>query len=1042
MRNLTSGKRSFAFRSLAIAAVASTLVLTSGVVAANAAAADHSQSTGTFLSGTLFSDAQLVQLGSATASNNGLEPTEVDQSNLDASVLNAMTVTAPGGVGVPLSMADAGTVGNYAQAEDDGSSYGASGVLGSDGAIGVGAPGAGSPAPLTVDLDDTLDAGSASELSDLDLSLGAVSASASIVAGGTPTGAYEIVGSSLVFTSETLAGLTGEVGTLVDALDADLDLLTGTSGVIANDILDSLGILGPFVAINSGNVSITVGLDAAVAPLLTGTLGAGEAVSFDLATGVVTVDLALLNGGTLNGLAPNTVILSSAQLSSISTALTTLVTAYAADVEAAISTALGAAVVDIDLAIDVLGLPVGSVEIDGTVDEVVAGTAITSITIAGVGVGDILPGVGTILDDFLDASGSLGTFIDGLQTELVDPVADVLGPVLIGLEDVLRITVNNQDPEPAVAGQVFTETAFRLELLAPAGGPITSAVTLDVAQATVGPNLVGSPAIITGLVPDNGPESGGTIVTITGTNFLGSSGVTFDGIPGAFVVDSDTQITVTTPAHAPGPVDVVVLGPEGASLPATFTYTPLIAVTDIDPNFGPLVGGTAVDIFGVCFTGATGVTFDGIAGTSFTVVDDAHITVVSPPHAAGAVDVVISGSVICGGDATVTDGFTYVAPGAPTITGIVPDNGPESGGTAVVITGTGFTGATGVTFDGLSGTAFTVVNDTTINVTSPPHAPGIVGVVVEHAAGDSGPFDFTYTPLIGVTSIDPDFGPEGGGTIVEITGVCFTGATGVLFDGVAAIGFVVNSDTSIIATTPPGIPGFVDVTIQGAMACGGDEVVPDGFQYISDDAPVLLSLTPDSGPQSGGTLVTITGSGFTGATGVTFDGIAGTSFTVIDDTTATVVSPAHAPGLVDVVMQHPDGPSAPLGFTYLPATTIIGVNPGSGPEAGGTPVTITGSCFVGATAVLFGSAAAASFVVVNDSTITAVTPPGVGVVDVTVIGSLLCGNDTLDDGYRFIPAAALAATGSTVAPFVNLALLLLMAGAALTMTRKQGDAIG
>ncbi len=56
----------------------------------------------------------------------------------------------------------------------------------------------------------------------------------------------------------------------------------------------------------------------------------------------------------------------------------------------------------------------------------------------------------------------------------------------------------------------------------------------------------------------------------------------------------------------------------------------------------------------------------------------------------------------------------------------------------------------------------------------------------------------------------------------------------------------------------------------------------------------------------------------------------------------------------------------------------------SGPELGGTSVTITGTGFAGATVVDFGTAAAVSFTVVNDTTITADSPAGTGVVDVTV----------------------------------------------------------
>jgi hypothetical protein len=51
------------------------------------------------------------------------------------------------------------------------------------------------------------------------------------------------------------------------------------------------------------------------------------------------------------------------------------------------------------------------------------------------------------------------------------------------------------------------------------------------------------------------------------------------------------------------------------------------------------------------------------------------------------------------------------------------------------------------------------------------------------------------------------------------------------------------------------------------------------------------------------------------------------------------------------------------------------ISPDNGPAAGGTTVTIAGRNFSGATAVMFGSNAATSFVVDSDSQITAVSPP-------------------------------------------------------------------
>lgn len=84
--------------------------------------------------------------------------------------------------------------------------------------------------------------------------------------------------------------------------------------------------------------------------------------------------------------------------------------------------------------------------------------------------------------------------------------------------------------------------------------------------------------------------------------------------------------------------------------------------------------------------------------------------------------------------------------------------------------------------------------------------------------------------------------------------------------------------------------------------------------------PVVNSVAPASGPTAGGTLVTITGSGFTGttgATGVRFAAVNATSYTVVSDSKIVAVSPATTAGAKDVTVTTPAGVSA----VNAPATT-------------------------------------------------------------------------------------------------------------------------
>lgn len=79
---------------------------------------------------------------------------------------------------------------------------------------------------------------------------------------------------------------------------------------------------------------------------------------------------------------------------------------------------------------------------------------------------------------------------------------------------------------------------------------------------TVAPSLCPT---ITSFTPTSGPV--GTSVTITGTNFIAVSSVTFNNVAATFSVDSATQITATVPTTATtGPIRVTTLGGTGSSL--------------------------------------------------------------------------------------------------------------------------------------------------------------------------------------------------------------------------------------------------------------------------------------------------------------------------------------------------------------------------------------------------------------------------------------------------------------------------------------------
>lgn len=131
-----------------------------------------------------------------------------------------------------------------------------------------------------------------------------------------------------------------------------------------------------------------------------------------------------------------------------------------------------------------------------------------------------------------------------------------------------------------------------------------------------------APPAISFVSPTIGAQ--GTIVNIIGTNFTNVTGVSFGGIPAQnFVVSSPTQIIATVGAS--GASGNIVVSTQSGSTTASqqFVFAAAPTVSFFSPQSG--IAGTAVNIFGTAFTGATAVNFGGIPARSFSVVSPTQI---------------------------------------------------------------------------------------------------------------------------------------------------------------------------------------------------------------------------------------------------------------------------------------------------------------------------------------------------------------------------------------------------------------------------------
>ena len=572
---------------------------------------------------------------------------------------------------------------------------------------------------------------------------------------------------------------------------------------------------------------------------------------------------------------------------------------------------------------------------------------------------------------------------------------------------------------------ITNRTAASITVTTPAGneGAVDVVVSNPGAQSAT---LTGAftyfapvaPPTIATVTPASGPTAGGTVITVTGTLFkLGAEvTLTVGGAPVAatnVIVDTAAQLRATTPAHAPGLASITVRNPvdmlEG-SRPDVFTYLAPPAVTSITPASGLTSGGQTITLTGSAFRTGAVVRFGAIAGTG-VVVDPSgtSLTVLTPAAAlAGPVNVTVVNTDTQ--QTVVTNGFTYLYP-APTLATVTPARGFATGGTALTLAGTGFqTGAT-VTVGGAPALNVVRVSLTQITAVTPPGTPGVADVTVTNtdaqAATRTGAFTYVAAPTL--SAISPANGPVQGGTLITLTGTDFQAGATVRLGGVPAFAVTVTSPTTATAVTNGRAAGTVDVVLTNPDT--QSITLPAAFTF--DPAPTLTAIAPTSGSTAGGTVITLTGSGFLTGAAVLFGSSAATNVTLVSPTELTAQSPARAVGVVSVTVRNPDNQEAELAraYRYVAPPTLTAVAPATGDVAGGTVVTLTGSGFGASSTVAFGGTASAEVTLVSGTELQAVSPAhGPGAVDVVVstdgAGATLSGAFTYTRGAPTLTAIA------------------------------------
>jgi len=291
-----------------------------------------------------------------------------------------------------------------------------------------------------------------------------------------------------------------------------------------------------------------------------------------------------------------------------------------------------------------------------------------------------------------------------------------------------------------------------------------------------------------------------------------------------------------------------------------------------------------------------------------------------------------------------------VAP-APVISSISPNAGSVNGGNIVTISGSNFStsaGGTSISFGGVPATGVSCPTVNRCTATAPALAAGSIPPVSVHVtatvgantSATSAADTFIYQQL-SITAVNPNFGQGGGGYPVTISGTGFDTINPMTLNFFAAgtnppvllgqiTGLRCQTLTSCTFVMPPGA-GLIDLQLNLVDPNTGNTIETSAFSTADQFIYVTVTVSavsPTTLVASGGSFVTVTGSGFNvapGATTFNFGPNAASSITCSSTTTCTMISPPGT-GTVDVVATvnaTPSPTSAADQVTYTSPTATL-----------------------------------------------------------------------------------------------------------------------
>lgn len=415
---------------------------------------------------------------------------------------------------------------------------------------------------------------------------------------------------------------------------------------------------------------------------------------------------------------------------------------------------------------------------------------------------------------------------------------------------------------------------------------------------------------------------------------------------------------------------------------------PVMNIASITPLTGTELGGDIVTILGEGFTTDCKIWFGDLEGELPYVEGETKILVQTPPHPPGFVDIIVERG--DGLTAVAAKGYYYET--NVKIAKVSPDFGPMTGGTPVVVEGSGFDAETILLFGGKPAISTRLMSESQITAITPGGLPGYVDVHVSTPTAFSHLSNgFRYQAAPTLVGLSPASGTAVGGTTVDLIGAALWEDAVVRIAGKDCTVIESGNGTTIRIVTPGGPVGPADIEIETS---DGSLVAEGAFTYLGPNSGLeVLNVWPKSGPLAGGTNVIITAhlpqNADLANTQVMFgNNQAILQQVLVGEHSIMVTTPEGAAvGDVDVhVTVAGEGSSLSNAFVYAPNLAISGISPTSGPQEGGTAFILQGEGFEPKTTfVRIGALPAIGVVVTSPTVLTGVAPAGtIGPVDVTV----------------------------------------------------------